>query len=73
MQRIRGKIRTLIGLESRVSLSEKTAPLNPILCGWGAYFSWLNAARHFRFVDKYGEHKLRRWLRDKHQRRHRTF
>jgi Group II intron, maturase-specific domain len=73
MQRIRDKIRTLIGRETRVTLSEKTARLNPVLRGWGAYFSWLNAARHFRLIDKYVEHKLRRWLRDKHQRRHRAF
>jgi RNA-directed DNA polymerase len=73
MQRIRDKIRMLIGRETRVPLSEKTARLNPVLRGWGAYFSWLNAARHFRLIDKYVDHKLRRWLRDKHQRRHRAF
>ena len=73
MQRIRDKIRTLIGRETRVPLSEKTARLNPVLRGWGAYFSWLNAARHFRLIDKYVDYKLRRWLRDKHQRRHRAF
>ena len=53
MQRIRDKIRRLIGRETRVPLSEKTARLNPVLRGWGAYFSWLNAARHFRLIDKY--------------------
>jgi RNA-directed DNA polymerase len=73
MQRVRDKIRTLIGRETRVPLSEKTARLNPVLRGWGAYFSWLNAARHFRLIDKYVDYKLRRWLRDKHQRRHRRF
>ena len=73
MQRIRDKIRTLIGRETRVPLSEKITRLNPALRGWGAYFSWLNAARHFRLIDKYVEYKLRRWLRDKHQRRHRAF
>ena len=73
MQRIRDKIRMLIGRETRVSVSEKTARLNPVLRGWSAYFSWLNAARHFRLIDKYVDYKLRRWLRDKHQRRHRAF
>lgn len=73
MQRVRDKIRTLIGRETRAPLSEKTARLNPVLRGWGAYFSWLNAARHFRLIDKYVDYKLRRWLRDKHQRRHRGF
>ncbi len=34
---------------------------------------WLNAARHFPLFDKYVEYKLRRWVRDKHQRRHRAF
>jgi RNA-directed DNA polymerase len=73
MQRIRDKVRILIGRETRVQLSEKTARLNPVLRGWGAYFSWLDATRHFRLIDKYVECKLRRWLRDKHQRRHRAF
>lgn len=73
MQRIRDKIRMLIGPETRVPLSEKTAQLNPVLRGWGVYYSWLNAARHFRLIDKFVEYKLRRWLRDKRQRRHRAF
>jgi len=73
MRRIRDRIRTLIGRETRVPVSEKIARLNPVLRGWGAYFSWLNAARHFRLIDKYVHYKLRRWLRDKHQRRHRAF
>jgi hypothetical protein len=63
MQRMRDKIRTLIGRETRVPVSEKVARLNPALRGWGAYFSWLNAARHFRLIDRYVEYKLRRWLR----------
>src|SRR6266567_3203737 len=53
MRRIRDRIRTLIGRETRVPVSEKIARLNPVLRGWGAYFSWLNAARHFRLIDKY--------------------
>ena len=60
MQRIRDKVRILIGRETRVQLSEKTARLNPVLRGWGAYFSWLDPARHFRLIDKYVECKLRR-------------
>ena len=74
MQRIRDKVRVLIGVrQTRASLSEKIARLNPALRGWGAYFSSLNAARQFRLIDNYVTYKLRRWLRDKHQRRHRAF
>ena len=73
MQRVRDKLRTLIGRETRVSLGAKIARLNPVLRGWGTYFSSLNAARHFRLIDKYVDYKLRRWPRDKHQRRHRAF
>ena len=60
MQRVRDKLRTLIGRETRVSLGEKIARLNPVLRGWGTYFSSLNAARHFRLIDKYVDYKLRR-------------
>jgi RNA-directed DNA polymerase len=73
MQRMRDKVKALIGRELRVDLREKITRLNPVLRGWGAYFSWLNAAEHFRKIDKYIRYKLRRWLWDKHQRRHRAF
>ena len=48
MQRIRDKVRTLIGRENASRPQREIARLNPVLRGWGAYFSWLNAARHFR-------------------------
>ena len=73
MQRIRDKVRAAIGYDARPSLTEKVARLNPVLRGWGAYFRWLNVARHFRKVDTYVWYTLRRWLRRKHQRVRRAF
>jgi group II intron reverse transcriptase/maturase len=73
MQRVRDKVRAAIGYDDRPALEEKIGRLNPVLRGWGAYFLWLNSARHFRKVDRYVWYKLRRWLRRKHQRVGRAF
>lgn len=73
MQRIRDKVRAAVGYDDRPALEEKIRRLNPVLRGWGAYFGWLNSARHFRKVDKYVTYKLRRWLRRKHKRVGRAF
>lgn len=73
MQRIRDKVKAAVGYDDRPALEEKIERLNPILRGWGAYFHWMNAAQHFRKVDKYVQYKLWRWLRRKHQRTRRAF
>jgi RNA-directed DNA polymerase len=66
MQRIRDKVRAVVGIDGRPSLAEKIAQLNPILRGWGNYFRGFHASVHFRRVDEYTWFKVRRWLRRKH-------
>jgi len=73
MKRIRDKVRTVIDRDDRPSLAEIVEQLNPIVRGWGNYFSRLNSSRHFWKVDGYVFYKLRRWLRRKHQRVGRAF
>ena len=53
MQRIRDKVKAVIGRDDRPTLQEKLDRLNPILRGWLACFGWLNSAQHFRKVDQY--------------------
>jgi RNA-directed DNA polymerase len=73
MKRIRDKVRAVIDRDDRPSLAEVVEQLNPIVRGWGNYFSRLNSSRHFWKVDGYVFYKLRRWLRRKHQRVGRAF
>lgn len=73
MQRVRDKVRAAIAHDDRPSLAEKIERLNSVLRGWGAYFRWMNVAKHFRKVDRYVWYKLRRWLRRKHKRTRRAF
>lgn len=72
MQRVRDKVRVIVGCNGRPSLAEMVQQLNPLLRGWGNYFSRLNAAQHFAKVDFYVQCKLRTWLRRKHQRANRA-
>lgn len=73
MKRIRDKVRRIIHRDERPSLAETVEQLNPVVRGWGNYFSRLNSSRHFWKVDSYVFYKLRRWLRRKHQRVGRAF
>jgi hypothetical protein len=73
MKRIRDKVRRIIDRDDRSSLAEIVEQLNPVVRGWGNYFSRLNSSRHFWKVDGYVFYKLRRWLRRKHQRLDRAF
>jgi len=73
MKRIRDKVRAVIDRDDRPSLAEIVQQLNPVVRGWGNYFSRLNSSRHFWKVDSYVFYKLRRWLRRKHQRVGRAF
>ena len=59
MKRIRQKVRdkTLRG-RCHADLREVIADLNPILRGWGAYYSTGNAARSFNQIDSYVYERL---------------
>jgi group II intron reverse transcriptase/maturase len=72
MQRIRDKVRTVVGDGLQSSLSEKVFRLNRVIRGWGVYFRSLNSARAFQKVDYYVWQKLTRWTRLKHHSRTRV-
>jgi group II intron reverse transcriptase/maturase len=73
MQQIRERVREAIGRGTVQSLQEKIAKLNPILRGWGTYFSWLNSHRQFRKIDRYVWSTLRKFLWKKHRGRRRLW
>jgi group II intron reverse transcriptase/maturase len=67
MVSVRAKIKDTIrsqGLQS--SLQEVIKVLNPVLRGWGEYFSATNAARCFQEVDRYTLEQLHLWWCRKH-------
>lgn len=66
---IREKIREAIGYDDLYSLEEKRRAINPLLRGWGQYFSPSNAHRHLKKIDSYVYTKLVNFLRRKHKRR----
>lgn len=71
-QRLRDKVRAVVGSDHQSSLAEKIVRLNRVIRGWGAYFRPLNSARAFAKVDYYVWQKLTRWMRLKHQSRTRV-
>jgi len=67
MVQVRAKIKDAIrsqGLQS--SLQEVIEQLNPVLRGWGEYFSRTNAAQCFQKVDQYALEQLYLWWCRKH-------
>src|ERR671924_686872 len=69
MQSIRNKIRDTIGYDDLYSLEEKLRAINPLLRGWGQYFRYSNAQRHFKKSDSSVYTKLVGFLRRTHKRR----
>lgn len=72
MQRIRDKVRMVVGNGLQPSLTEKIVQLNRVIRGWGVYFRSFNSARAFQKVDYYVWRKLTRWMRLKHHSRTRV-
>jgi RNA-directed DNA polymerase len=72
MQRIRDKVRTVVGNGLQPSLTEKIVQLNRVIRGWGVYFRSFNSALAFQKVDYYVWRKLTRWMRLKHHSRTRV-
>ena len=68
--RVREKIREVTDkrLNSRNKPEVVVSKVNPILVGWANYFAHVNASKAFGRVQRYCEHRLRRYLR---YRRHR--
>ena len=68
MKAIREKIRSIVG-HRRVlnrSLREVIDALNPVLRGWGNYFSVGNSSRQFQKIDSYVQERLFLYLSKKH-------
>ena len=71
-QRLRDKVRAVVGSDLQSSLAEKIIRLNRVIRGWGVYFRPLNSTRAFKKADYYVWQKLTRWMRLKHQSRTRV-
>jgi len=71
MQAIRQKIKETM---RRHPLSDPigvvVGDVNRVLEGWGNYFAWSNASRHFEKIDLHAVDQVRLFLRRKHQRKH---
>lgn len=66
MKHIRGRVKELTPRAAcHRELRETIASLNPVLRGWGRYFSTGNAARKFGQIDTYVCKRLRRLLRQR--------
>jgi group II intron reverse transcriptase/maturase len=54
---------------TRVSEGEKVADLNRMLVGWSNYFCQGPVSRAYRAMEAHAKHRLRQWLRIKHNAR----
>ncbi len=70
MKAIREKVRTIVGARRRLKegLREVIGELNPVLRGWGSYFSVGNSSRQLQAVDSYVRERLYLFLSKKHHR-----
>jgi len=68
MKAIREKIRSIVGHRNVLnwSLREVIDALNPVLRGWGNYFSAGNSSRQFQKIDSYVKERLYLYLSKKH-------
>lgn len=70
MQAIRQKIKETVRQHAlSAPIREVVADLNRTLDGWGNYFAWSHASRHFEKIDRYAVDQVRLFLRRKHQRK----
>jgi RNA-directed DNA polymerase len=70
MQAIRQKIKETVRQHPlSAPIGEVIVDLNRTLDGWGNYFAWSNASRHFAKIDSYTIDQVRLFLRRKHQRK----
>lgn len=68
MKAIREKIRAIVGYRHVLnrSLREVRDALNPVLKGWGNYFSVGNSSRQLQKIDSYVQERLYLYLSKKH-------
>jgi RNA-directed DNA polymerase len=67
VQRIKGRIRQILGSGNQAPWADVAAALNPVLRGWAAYFSYGTRLMAYRAVDRYVETRVRHFLRRRHQ------
>lgn len=66
VQRIKGRIRQILGSGNQAPWEEVRAELNPVLRGWAAYFSYGTRLMAYRAVDQYVAQRVRHFLRRRH-------
>ena len=70
MQAVRQKIKeTVRQYPLSATIRDVVIELNRVLDGWGNYFAWANASRHFAKIDLYAVDQVRLFLRRKHHRK----
>lgn len=67
VQRIKGRIRQILGPANHAPWEDVVTQLNPVLRGWAAYFSYGTRLMAYRAVDRYVETRVRHFLRRRHQ------
>lgn len=71
MQAVRQKIKETVRRHPlSAPIGEVIADVNRVLDGWGNYFAWSNANRHFGKIDRHAIDQVRLFLRRKHHRKH---
>lgn len=67
VQRIKGRIRQILGSGNQAPWEPVRAELNSVLRGWAAYFSSGTRLMAYRAVDQYVAQRVRHFLRRRHQ------
>lgn len=67
VQRIKGRIRQILGSGNQASWGDVVTQLNPVLRGWAASFSYGTRLMAYRAVDQYVAQRVRHFLRRRHQ------
>jgi RNA-directed DNA polymerase len=67
VQRIKGRIRQILGSGNQAPWELVRADLNRVRRGWAAYFSYGTRLMAYRAVDQYVAERVRHFLRRRHQ------
>jgi RNA-directed DNA polymerase len=67
VQRIKGRIRQILGPGNQAPWEPVRAELNSVLRGWAAYFSYGTRLMAYRAVDQYVAQRVRHFLRRRHK------
>jgi RNA-directed DNA polymerase len=67
VQRVKGRIRTILRPSNQAPWAEVVADLNSVLRGWAHYFSYGTRLMAYRAVDHYVYERVRHFLRRRHK------